>query len=105
MFLGEAEYDQVFGRRTLSGRIEDDRHTSGACKFAAESAFRNEERDGRREEDEREIANNNHTDKKSGARRGRKLKNGGKESMSAGEILDSYRPSHHIHTRPDFEIH
>jgi hypothetical protein len=32
--LEETEYDQVFGRRTLSGRIEDDRHTSGACKFA-----------------------------------------------------------------------
>ena len=51
--MGETEYDQVFGRRTLSGRIEDDRHISGACKFA-ESAYRNEESDGRSEEDERE---------------------------------------------------
>lgn len=34
VFGGEAEYDQVFGGRTLSGRTEDDRHTSGVCKFA-----------------------------------------------------------------------
>lgn len=57
---GEAEYDQVFGGRTLSGRIEDDRHTSGACKFAefvewtvAEEEIKGERRgESRREERE-----------------------------------------------------
>ncbi len=58
----------------LSGRIEDDRHTSGARKFA-EFAFRNEERDGRREEGERGIANNNnYTIKRDVREEGRKLK-------------------------------